>query len=225
MKLEQWVKGTAAKVQGTINLGKLISSHLDFLILLSSVAGIICTIGAGTYCAGNAFQDAFARHHASLGLPVKVINLAMVTSDGMVASRENGAEVEQLLLRQGIGTNTMRETLAQVSYAIQNPLGKYIADAQIISNLRRVNPRSSEDRHQVYQRPDARFSHMWAQDVQVSHKAMDHSDISLHQSLQAASDADTAIRIILNAMQAKISQLLAIPVVVCTAIDLLQAMV
>jgi NAD(P)-dependent dehydrogenase (short-subunit alcohol dehydrogenase family) len=66
---EQWQAAVEPKVDGTWKLHEAFADSLDFFILLSSSAGILGSFSQGNYCAGNTFQDAFARFRAGLGLP------------------------------------------------------------------------------------------------------------------------------------------------------------
>lgn len=66
---EQWRAAVEPKVNGTWNLHEVFADSIDFFILLSSAAGIFGSFSQGNYCAGNTFQDAFARFRAGLGLP------------------------------------------------------------------------------------------------------------------------------------------------------------
>lgn len=69
MEYEQWRAALEPKVQGTWNIHEVFGNSLDFFVLLSSSGGIIGSFSQGNYCAGNTFQDAFARYRAGLGLP------------------------------------------------------------------------------------------------------------------------------------------------------------
>lgn len=71
MKYEQWRAAMDPKVSGTWNIHEVFGASLDFFVLFSSSGGIIGSFGQGNYCAGNTFQDAFARYLAGLGLPGK----------------------------------------------------------------------------------------------------------------------------------------------------------
>jgi NADP-dependent 3-hydroxy acid dehydrogenase YdfG len=69
MSYEQWRTAMDPKVHGTWNLHEVFADSLDFFVLLSSSGGIIGSFSQGNYCAGNTFQDAFARYLSGLGLP------------------------------------------------------------------------------------------------------------------------------------------------------------
>ncbi len=78
MEYEQWRAAIDPKVQGTWNIHEVFGKSLDFFVLLSSIGGIIGSFSQGNYCAGNTFQDAFARYRAELGLPGNHTQISIV---------------------------------------------------------------------------------------------------------------------------------------------------
>ncbi|KAF6828375.1 KR domain-containing protein [Colletotrichum plurivorum] len=57
----------APKHAGSWNLHSLLPPDLDFFIMLSSFCGVMGNRGQANYAAGNAFEDALARHRTSRG--------------------------------------------------------------------------------------------------------------------------------------------------------------
>nr|UVI58162.1 polyketide synthase [Aspergillus muricatus] len=103
----QFLSAITPKVQGTINIASaLFASALDFLILLSSSAGVIGNRGQANYSAANTFLDAFAASLVRKGYPATSISLGSVLSVGWVAENQDrlpialsyGAISEPLLL-------------------------------------------------------------------------------------------------------------------------------
>ncbi|KAH8885672.1 ketoacyl-synt-domain-containing protein [Thozetella sp. PMI_491] len=86
MTYEAWVAASRVKMVGSSNLHQLLPHDLDFFILLSSAAGVIGNRGQANYAAGNAFQDALARHRRSLPEPLPAISLDLgpIIGAGMV---------------------------------------------------------------------------------------------------------------------------------------------
>jgi emericellamide synthase (highly reducing iterative type I polyketide synthase) len=194
-----------------MNIGQSFGQTLDFLILTSSVAGIIGTYGSSAYAAANTFQDAFARHHSSRGIPIRAINLGLITTGGVVADRSDAENVMSMLVKQGALVTTMEEVLALINYAIQDVTGKHTDDAQMLCRLRKVNP-NTESEERINAQPDARFSHIWvdpSQDKDSGNKSDGQRDIQ--QALGAALTPVAVIEATLSAIKGKISQLLAIP--------------
>ncbi len=57
----------APKIQGTLNLSRVFREEpLDFMILCSSIATVLDTIGQCDYVAANLFLDAFAKYHYTM---------------------------------------------------------------------------------------------------------------------------------------------------------------
>jgi emericellamide synthase (highly reducing iterative type I polyketide synthase) len=72
MGYDQWQMAMEPKVNGTWNIHEVFGDSLEFFVLLSSSGGVIGSFSQGNYCAGNTFQDAFARYRAGLGLSGKL---------------------------------------------------------------------------------------------------------------------------------------------------------
>ncbi|KAF2748444.1 ketoacyl-synt-domain-containing protein [Sporormia fimetaria CBS 119925] len=93
MPYEAWENGLAAKVRGTVNLHAASLAYglpLDFFVMTSSLHVVIGAPAQAAYCAGNAFQDAFARYRRSLGLP------AFSTALGLIAEITKVGESQAL---------------------------------------------------------------------------------------------------------------------------------
>ncbi|KAI9040577.1 beta-ketoacyl reductase [Aspergillus affinis] len=86
----QFLSAITPKVQGTIKIASALSaSPLDFLIFLSSSAGIIGNRGQANYSAANVFLDAFAASLIHKGYPATPISLGSVLSVGWVAENQD----------------------------------------------------------------------------------------------------------------------------------------
>ncbi|KAK8132626.1 Type I Iterative PKS [Apiospora kogelbergensis] len=88
MTHSDWQAAVQPKTVGTWNLYKLFPRHMDFFIFLSSSAGVIGSRGQANYAAGNAFQDALARHintHTGTSMRAASIDLGPVLGAGMLA--------------------------------------------------------------------------------------------------------------------------------------------
>jgi acyl carrier protein len=87
MTLPQWEQTSRSKVEASWNLHTLLPD-LDFLILLSSVSGVVGNPGQSNYAAGCTFQDALARHRNQRGQKAIAIDLGVMRSIGVVAETE-----------------------------------------------------------------------------------------------------------------------------------------
>ena len=127
MTLSQFRSVTDPKIAGTINLHEAtLSQPLDFFNMTSSIVTMIGTATQGSYCAGNAFQDAFARHRLSLGLPAQSFALGMILEVGFVSRLP---EVQKSLMRNGVyGTGQLEFLkLLEASFVEQTPDPKWSA--------------------------------------------------------------------------------------------------
>lgn len=89
MTYSEWAAATRPKMIGSWNLHNILPQEMDFFIFLSSASGVIGNRGQANYAAGNCFQDALARHRASLGLKNSVsIDLGPVMGAGMLENDE-----------------------------------------------------------------------------------------------------------------------------------------
>lgn len=89
MTYDEWSAATRPKMIGSWNLHNLLPQDMDFFVFLSSASGVIGNRGQANYAAGNCFQDALARHRASLGMKSSVsIDLGPVMGAGMLENDE-----------------------------------------------------------------------------------------------------------------------------------------
>ncbi|KAI8254399.1 Compactin diketide synthase [Colletotrichum sp. SAR11_239] len=97
------------KYLGSQNLHELLPPDLDFFIMLSSFCGIMGNRGQSNYAAGNAFEDALARHRVARGLKGVAVDLMLVAEAGW--ANFNYESVTQSL-RAGHGGLTQAQLMA-----------------------------------------------------------------------------------------------------------------
>ncbi|KAI4087779.1 MAG: hypothetical protein LQ339_008811 [Xanthoria mediterranea] len=82
--------------RGAWNLYKALSgSDLDFIIMLSSVSGIVGNPGQSVYAASNAFLDSFAAYRNRLGLAASTINIGVVDTVATITKPVEGGNYQQ----------------------------------------------------------------------------------------------------------------------------------
>ncbi|KAI0596521.1 hypothetical protein F4775DRAFT_594205 [Biscogniauxia sp. FL1348] len=118
MSFSDWQAVTETKLASSWNLHQqTLGQPLDFFVLLSSASGVSGNRGQSNYAASSAFQDAFARHRRSLGLPATTLDLGMIESAGYVA---DNADSVAYLRAHGYTMIKFKEFLTMLRYAIQN---------------------------------------------------------------------------------------------------------
>ncbi len=120
MTVEQFTSGIRPKVDGSWNIHKHFSKSkdLDFYVMLSSLSGVVGLATQCNYAAGNAYQDALARHRLKQGLPAVAIDLGAVKAVGIVA---NNKEIEDNIKRSGYTLLTEDHVMAALNSAIVSP--------------------------------------------------------------------------------------------------------
>ncbi|KAI0857178.1 hypothetical protein F4860DRAFT_528288 [Xylaria cubensis] len=140
MTYGQWAKTTRAKVLGTKNIDAIFEDNLDFLILLSSISGVLGNLSQANYAAGGAYQDAFARNRAAKGQVGVTIDLSVVHGVGPFAENVDTAK---FLSRSGQKRISEAEVLAVIGQAIRNPR-RSVRTAQVVARL--TSGRSTDPR-------------------------------------------------------------------------------
>ena len=85
MTHEQWHESLRPKVEGSLNLDKLLPDGAEFFVMLSSSAGIFGNVTQSNYAAACAFQDALALERRSRGQKAVAIDLGMMRDVGYLA--------------------------------------------------------------------------------------------------------------------------------------------
>ena len=204
MTFEDYQAALRPKVRGTVNIHEALSNTpLDFFLMLSSCVGIIGNNGQANYASACTFQDAFARHRTSLGMPTRSLDLGMISGAGYV--HENAA-VSKFLTAQGFQPVTVPELLAAIDYAITKPV-RDIDDSQLILGL----TGSTESNSQVANFTDAKFKHIQQDQQQKPGGATSASD-SLQSRLANATSSVEAHTVLQHAIIAQVSKILVIPI-------------
>lgn len=86
MAVEDYNHVLDPKVQGTQNLVTAFDNPcLDFVVLLSSSAGVLGARGSSSYCAGNAYLDAMATAQNSTNARIVALDLGAMKETGIIA--------------------------------------------------------------------------------------------------------------------------------------------
>lgn len=204
LSLEDYNITIRPKVRGTWNLHNKLPRNMDFFIMLSSVSGVVGTVGQAAYAAAGSFMDAFAHYRNNLGLPATTLDLGMVLDIGYVADNE---DVKRGLERQGFEGISGEEVTAMIEFAILNPRREG-HPGQTVTGL---GTWRSEGSHSSLVHP--LFSHFRRMAFR-SEQSDDHasgSEGKARDVLRSAVSVDDASAKACNAIIGKMSTLLMIP--------------
>ncbi|KAI5460632.1 putative polyketide synthase [Mariannaea sp. PMI_226] len=103
------------KYHGTVNIYKaFFSENLDFFINLSSLCGIVGTLGQANYAAGGTYQDMFAHAQLSAGRnKVVTLDFPLIKSTYTVTNEHTHS-----LARQGVKLLPIEAALPVIDYAM-----------------------------------------------------------------------------------------------------------
>lgn len=196
-----------SKISGAWNFHNALNdTHLDFFVLLSSVAGIVGNRGQAAYAAANTFLDAFAMHRRSKGLNATSLNLTAVADVGYLA--ENTAKQDQVLKTLSGATMVGAEVLALIEGAIDGTVSTNCND-QCITGLDFGNPSNLP-----FYASDAKFAHLreaaLAQCVDASN-ASAGAQMPIMEMVRQASDFEAAQEIVTVGLREKLGSILMIP--------------
>jgi acyl carrier protein len=112
MTYSEWESSIRSKTRTSWNLHSLLPKNLDFFILLSSLSGIVGTIGQANYAAGNSYQDSLAYYRTSHGQKAVAIDLGLMSNIGIVAENETFRQKRHDNLISSIAEVSEEELLA-----------------------------------------------------------------------------------------------------------------
>lgn len=196
MTLEDFLVPLKAKMDGTRNLNEAFQdSPLDFLIMLSSLSGIVGTRGQANYAAGNTYQDAFAMNRDASKTNFLSINLGMIESSTAYGGSQGRAR-SQNLLRQGWSPVTDAELLNLLDYAM-SPEAHKEGLGQVAIGMNGAS--IAEAAHPTPTMKSAMFVHMRGSSGKQDKDSSDDNGVSLKDSIAGANSVDDASHIIAEA--------------------------
>lgn len=210
MTVSAYEAAVRPKVDGTrFMLQHFDTPDLDYILLLSSAAGILGPRGASNYAAANAYMDMLPRTHRSEHAQLVVLNLGPVKEAGIV---ERDKRLYDVFMKQGFVHVTNKEIHQLLDYSC-GPASARDQCQQIITSLSRdafedCNPEALA-RPLLKLLPSARSREheTGAEQGQNSNTA-----VSIREMLASAADADQAVEMVTPAMAAKIAVLTGVDV-------------
>lgn len=196
MTLEDLLVPLKAKMDGTRNLNEAFRDPpLDFLIMLSSLSGVVGTRGQANYAAGNTYQDAFAMNRDVSETNFLSINLGMIESSTAYGGSQGRARSRNLL-RQGWSPVTDAELLNLLDYAMSPEAHKEGLGQVAIG----VNGASiAEAAHPTPTMKSALFVHVRGSSGKQDKGSSEDNGVSLKDSIAGADSLDDASHIIAEA--------------------------
>lgn len=97
MTFADWSLAVRSKVQSSWNLHAQLPADMDFFVMLSSLAGIVGSIGQSNYAAGNTYQDALAKHRVLTGQRATALDLGWMSEVGIIAENEDLAHSKEIV--------------------------------------------------------------------------------------------------------------------------------
>jgi acyl carrier protein len=211
--LDNWQSVIGPKVDGAMNLHCVLGgSPLDFFICLSSVVGTLGNPGQSSYAGSNSFLDAFCEWRRSQGLPACAIALPRISDVGYVAEL---AEMESPLVIKSDLYN-LAITGGQVGELLGSLLSSRDLGVNVVAGVSRTkemaansllkDPLLSKVRHLLSQH----FS-QGGNGVENTKAGSANEPLVDRDLLSRAQDAETASKMVFNAVARKISKDMMIP--------------
>lgn len=205
MTHDLYVSAIRAKVKGTWNIHNALESvnaRLDYLVLLSSAAGIVGSRGQAAYAAANTFLDGFASCRVAQGMPAVSLDLTAVTGAGYIA--ENAAREDEIIKNFGGQSISEAEVLGLLAVATSGKCG-----AQCLTGLKLV---PSSTGALPYYAEDPRFAHLRAAAMAEIRAAGSDSGqaVSYRDAFRSTSSKDEARQVAVQGVLQKLSEVLSV---------------
>ncbi|CAO2654476.1 Nn.00g112090.m01.CDS01 [Neocucurbitaria sp. VM-36] len=98
MSYDDWCASTEPKTTGSWNLHTLLPKGMDFFVMLSSISGIIGSVGQANYAAGNTYMDALSHYRIAQGEKGTALDLGVIVDHGALAENP---DLRSRILGQG----------------------------------------------------------------------------------------------------------------------------
>lgn len=207
MTFEDYDAVVCSKIAGAWNFhNALLSSPLDFFIVLSSVAGIIGNRGQAAYAAANTYLDALTFYRKSKGLKSTSLNLTAVSGVGYLA--ENAAKQAEVLKNLSGSTIGEAEVLALMEASISGKTVTMCND-QVITGLDFGEPANLP-----YYASDAKFAPLrTAALAKLSESEGDGAsvNVSISQQMRRSTTVDEAQELVTVGLRDKLGAILMLP--------------
>lgn len=210
MAVEDYNHVLDPKVQGTQNLlAAFDEPSLDFVVLLSSSAGVLGARGSSSYCAGNAYLDAMANAQKSSNARVIALDLGAMKETGIIA---RDARLGQHFESQGFMLLTNNDLFTLMEYLI-SPQAAEEDCRQIVCGFSGETFQGANNASAMA-KPLLRTVMWKAQGQQTDTTSGQPKD--LRSLLLATEEASEALAVVTDHLTKKISGLIAVDIEVLT---------
>lgn len=216
MAFAPWSAGWRVKVHGSRNLLTQLPPTLDFCILLSSLNGIVGSIGASNYVLGNAYQDALAHAARRARRTATTIDLGVQLDAGFLADAARAALARQMAPRGFTGIRAdafLRQLEAACAPAFRDPARP--EHAQLITGLDApvaLRAKGFEPPDWMA-RPALKILHNYRDVARGGAAAGSGAGGTDHAArVRAAAGVEEAARLVLGELAAKLSKTMAVAV-------------
>lgn len=207
MTFEDYDAVVCSKIAGAWNFHTaLLSSPLDFFIVLSSVAGIIGNRGQAAYAAANTYLDALTLYRKSKGLNSTSLNLTAVSGVGYLA--ENAAKQAEVLKNLSGSTIGEAEVLALMEASINGKTATMCND-QVITGLDFGEPSNLP-----YYASDAKFAPLRTAalaKLSESEGSGASANVSISQQMRRSTTVEEAQDLVSVGLRDKLGAILMLP--------------
>ncbi|KAH9900498.1 KR domain-containing protein [Xylariomycetidae sp. FL2044] len=200
MTLEQWLRVTKPRVEGSINLDNLFPNDtLDFFVRFSSASAIVGNHGQANYTAANTFMTSLAEQRRRRGLAASVIDIGPVFERGYI-SRTTSVISTTVLQTGGFLPVTEREFHQLFAEAVISGCPGSAAGVELVAGVRTVR---REEKHPPVWRQWSSMSHFLIDAGQAADPTTESSQIpvSVQLQLEQARDRDQIYNIVWQAFR------------------------
>lgn len=207
--LEDWQSVIKPKVQGAINLHRVLANEpLDFFICLSSVVGTLGNAGQTSYAGSNSFMDSFCQWRTSQGLPGTSIALPAVSDVGYVAQMA-ASDPSSLQASNLYDFSITGEQVGHLIKAAMNShnFGSHVVAGISISSKTARHPRMQDPLlSQVWTTMGSKFAKAGTDGESGIEARASNDPMVDKESLLQATDIEAASKIVYQALAQKIAK-------------------
>ncbi|KAI0894504.1 hypothetical protein F4806DRAFT_471578 [Annulohypoxylon nitens] len=158
MTLEQLLRATEPKVEGSLHLNDLFQENtLDFFVFFSSVSSVTGNHGQANYAAANTFMASLAEQRRRRGLAASIIDIGAIFGVGYIAQARERLAISNVTMQTAAFAQTSERDFHQLfGEALLAGRPGSNSHIELVSGLRCINQR--EERQPVW-RSWPRMSH------------------------------------------------------------------